>query len=30
MPFSDEIKEGMAAYIENDELIIDYPNKTIL
>jgi UDP-N-acetylmuramoylalanine--D-glutamate ligase len=28
MPFSDEIKEGMAAYIENEELIIDYPNKT--
>jgi UDP-N-acetylmuramoylalanine--D-glutamate ligase len=30
MPFSDEIKEGMAAYIENDELIIDYPNKTTI
>jgi UDP-N-acetylmuramoylalanine--D-glutamate ligase len=30
LPFSDEIKEGMAAYIENDELIIDYPNKTKL
>ena len=30
LPFSDEKKEGMAAYIENDELIIDYPNKTIL
>lgn len=28
LPFSDEIKEGMAAYIENDELIIDYQNKT--
>jgi len=28
LPFSDEIKEGMAAYIENNELIIDYPNKT--
>jgi UDP-N-acetylmuramoylalanine--D-glutamate ligase len=27
LPFSDEIKEGMAAYIENDELIIDYQNK---
>jgi len=26
--FSDEIKEGMAAYIENNELIVDYPNKT--
>jgi UDP-N-acetylmuramoylalanine--D-glutamate ligase len=30
MPFSDEIKEGMTAYIENEELIIDYPNKTNL
>jgi UDP-N-acetylmuramoylalanine--D-glutamate ligase len=30
LPFSDEIKEGMAAYIENNELIIDYPNKTKL
>ena len=30
MPFSDEVKEGMAAYIENDELIIDYKNKTNL
>jgi UDP-N-acetylmuramoylalanine--D-glutamate ligase len=30
MPFSDEVKEGMAAYIENDELIIDYQNKTNL
>ena len=28
MPFSDEINEGMAAYIENEELIIDYQNKT--
>jgi UDP-N-acetylmuramoylalanine--D-glutamate ligase len=27
MPFSDEIKEGMAAYIENEDLIIDYQNK---
>jgi UDP-N-acetylmuramoylalanine--D-glutamate ligase len=27
LPFSDEIKEGMAAYIENEELIIDYQNK---
>jgi len=27
LPFSDEIKEGMAAYIENNELIIDYQNK---
>jgi UDP-N-acetylmuramoylalanine--D-glutamate ligase len=30
LPFSDEIKEGMAAYIENNELIIDYQNKTKL
>jgi len=30
LPFSDEITEGMTAYIENDELIIDYPNKTRL
>ena len=30
LPFSDEIKEGMTAYIENDELIIDYLNKTNL
>ncbi len=28
LPFSDEIKESMAAYIENNELIVDYPNKT--
>jgi UDP-N-acetylmuramoylalanine--D-glutamate ligase len=27
LPFSDEIKEGMAAYIENEELIVDYQNK---
>jgi len=30
LPFSDEIKEGMAAYIEKNELIIDYLNKTKL
>jgi UDP-N-acetylmuramoylalanine--D-glutamate ligase len=30
LPFSDEIKEGMTAYIENDDLIIDYQNKTNL
>jgi UDP-N-acetylmuramoylalanine--D-glutamate ligase len=30
LPFSDEIKEGMAAYIENNELVIDYQNKTNL
>jgi UDP-N-acetylmuramoylalanine--D-glutamate ligase len=28
LPFSDEISAGMAAYVENNELIIDYPNKT--
>jgi len=30
LPFSDEVKEGMAAYLENNDLIIDYPNKTNL
>jgi UDP-N-acetylmuramoylalanine--D-glutamate ligase len=30
LPFSDEITEGMTAYIEKNELIIDYPNKTNL
>jgi len=30
MPFSDEVSEGMAAYIKNNELIIDYQNKTSL
>ena len=30
LPFSDEIQEGMAAYIENGNLIIDYQNKTNL
>ncbi|MGE5418797.1 MAG: UDP-N-acetylmuramoyl-L-alanine--D-glutamate ligase [Chloroflexota bacterium] len=30
LPFSDEVKDGMAAYIENDELVIDYPDKTKL
>ncbi|MCE5345492.1 MAG: UDP-N-acetylmuramoyl-L-alanine--D-glutamate ligase [Bacteroidales bacterium] len=28
LPFSDEIKEGMTSYVENDELIVDYPKKT--
>lgn len=28
LPFSDEIKEGMTAYIEGDDLIIDFPKKT--
>ena len=28
LPFSDEIQEDMTAYIENDELIVDYQNKT--
>ncbi|MBK7131467.1 MAG: UDP-N-acetylmuramoyl-L-alanine--D-glutamate ligase [Bacteroidales bacterium] len=30
LPFSDEVKEGMAAYVENNDIIIDYPNKTNL
>lgn len=30
LPFSAVSKEGMAAYIENDELVIDYPHKTNL
>jgi UDP-N-acetylmuramoylalanine--D-glutamate ligase len=30
LPFSTDIKEGMAAYIENDEIVIDYQNKTNL
>ncbi len=30
LPFSSEQKENMAAYIENDELIIDYKHKTNL
>jgi UDP-N-acetylmuramoylalanine--D-glutamate ligase len=30
LPFSDERGEGMAAYVENDDLILDYPNKTKL
>lgn len=30
LPFSDEIKEGMTAYIDNNQLIIDFPNKTNL
>jgi len=30
LPFSDETKEGMAAYVENNELIIDYPTKTTI
>jgi UDP-N-acetylmuramoylalanine--D-glutamate ligase len=30
LPFSDEIKEGMTAYIEDNQLIIDFPNKTKL
>ena len=30
LPFSDEKKEGMAAYVEDNELILDYPNKTKL
>jgi UDP-N-acetylmuramoylalanine--D-glutamate ligase len=30
LPFSAEHKENMTAYIENDEIIIDYPHKTNL
>lgn len=30
LPFSDEITEDMAAFVENNELIINYPNKTNL
>ncbi len=30
LPFSDEKEEGMAAYVKDNELIIDYPNKTNL
>ncbi|HUX96657.1 MAG TPA: UDP-N-acetylmuramoyl-L-alanine--D-glutamate ligase [Bacteroidales bacterium] len=30
LPFSDEKEDGMAAYIKDNELIIDYPNKTNL
>ncbi len=30
LPFSDEVKEGMAAFIENGELVIDYPDKSKL
>lgn len=30
LPFSDEITENMSAFVENDELIIDYHNKTNL
>jgi UDP-N-acetylmuramoylalanine--D-glutamate ligase len=28
LPFSDEKSGGMAGYVENDELIIDFPKKT--
>jgi UDP-N-acetylmuramoylalanine--D-glutamate ligase len=30
LAFSDEIKEGMTAYVDNNELVIDYLNKTNL
>jgi len=30
LPISDEKQEGMAAFIQDSELIIDYPNKTNL
>ena len=30
LSFSDEIKEGMTAYVENNEIVINYLNKTSL
>ncbi len=30
LPFSDEITEGMAAYVKNSEIVLDYPNKSKL
>ena len=30
LPFSDEVSEGMTAYVENNDLIIDYPPKSNL
>jgi UDP-N-acetylmuramoylalanine--D-glutamate ligase len=30
LPFSDEIKEGMTAYIDRNEIVIDYQNKSNL
>jgi len=30
LPFSDTSAEGMTAFVDNNELIIDYPNKTHL
>jgi UDP-N-acetylmuramoylalanine--D-glutamate ligase len=30
LPFSDEIQEGMTAYVDKNEIVIDYPNKTNL
>jgi UDP-N-acetylmuramoylalanine--D-glutamate ligase len=30
LPFSDESTEGMTAYVEDNELILDYPKKTKL
>jgi UDP-N-acetylmuramoylalanine--D-glutamate ligase len=30
LPFSDENSEGMTAYLDNKDLIVDYPNKTKL
>ena len=30
LPFSDEIKEGMTAYVDRNEIVIDYPNKSNL
>lgn len=28
LPFSDEVTDGMTAYMEGEDLIIDFPNKT--
>lgn len=30
LPFSDSVREGMSAYIEEEKIVIDYPNKTDL
>ena len=30
LPFSDEMEEGMAAFVKDDEIVIAYPNKTNL
>jgi UDP-N-acetylmuramoylalanine--D-glutamate ligase len=28
LPFSDEVKEGMTAYLDGEDLVIDFPKKT--